>query len=224
MTNLGMAERSFSLTALPPFGLPTDPVLPAELDEACTAYRTIVGKHRELVRHLGGHHERGLAARSRDAEALRSGKKPHHEQEEAVDRDRTVLAIEDMQREAVLAEQAVRRAAVETGPRYKADLAERAEQQRQAIVDDLAAVKDRLTTLRSIERHREWVEMASTPGQRVKNVQPDVTGLDAALEPVLALLAEPGERSLADYLASLRPGDSAGPFTVTIPQVVRPTR
>jgi hypothetical protein len=229
MTVLDQAAASHAAVALPlPLPVPDDDQLPPALARAVKGYQAVVSKHRAATAHLGGHHARAQAARSRDVEALRKASKPeeftpHHEAAEQVDRDRTMLEITALQAEAVTAEATVRRTAVQVAEQYRRTLAERAEVQRQAVMADVDAIKDRLIELRRVESHVSWLAQASQPTGRVKALGADTSGIDEALAPITRLLAEPSERGLDHYLANLGPGDHAGAFTVT-PGSVTETR
>jgi hypothetical protein len=104
--------------------------------------------------------------------------------------------------------------AAEVAPEYRAALATEAEQARQAVTDLVAAIRNRVVEIRTVESTQQWIDMASQPTGRVKAVGADVSGIDEALAPIGELMAGPGERSLAQYLANLGPADHASPFTV----------
>jgi hypothetical protein len=154
-------------------------------------------------------------------QAASSGKKytPHHEDDDAADNRRTLLTIEALQGEAREAEGHVRKVVAEVAEQYRAELAQRSEQVRQAVQAGVEAIRARLVELRAVAVCEVWVDQVLA-GTRVKALGVDVSGIDEALAPVGMLLAGPsGEGDIGHYLNNLRQGDSGQAFTIPIGSV-----
>lgn len=99
--------------------------------------------------------------------------------------------------------------AAQVAEQYRTDLAQRSEQLRQAVQAGVEAIKARLIELRTVAVHQQWLDMATTPGVRVKAVGVDPSGIDEALAQVGMLLAGPSaEGDIGHYLNNLRQGDT----------------
>jgi hypothetical protein len=127
-------------------------------------------QHRREAEHLW-QNQREQEARAKDVRELRAaasaGKKfsPHHEDDEAADKRRTLLTIEALQGEAREAEVRVRSIAAEVAEQYRAELAQRSEQLRQAVQGGVEAIRARLVELRTAT-YQTWLDQVTTPGFR----------------------------------------------------------
>jgi hypothetical protein len=208
-----------SVASVPRFPVPPG-VLPAALQRAVDDYQTVRAEHAELLRHLSGSYRRVQDGRQHDVALLRQARQdgkavtPKDEQAAQRDQDRTLLELESLRQQAAECEARVRAVAAEVALDYRASLDRQADAARGAVLDSIEEIRGKRTELRTVAVCQGWLDSVITPHARVAALGVDTSGIDAALQPVEALLAGPsGEGDLKHYLNNLRQGDRASVFT-----------
>jgi hypothetical protein len=209
-----------NVAPVPAFPVPPGAAMPAKLRRAVDEYEAVRAEHAELLRHLQGSYQRIVDARQRDVAEVRQGRQdgkhvtPSHERDARADQDRAILQAEALRQQAQQVETNVRATAAEVASDYRRALARQTDRAEQAVRANIAALRERFTELAVIARCQQWITMASAPSGPVKHVLPDTSAIEPALEPVVRLLAGPGQVGMDHYLRNMREGDRGELFTI----------